>query len=217
MRENRRASRFALISPPPAAAFSQGRRMALHAPTRYPPRMQRSFYAVILAAIAFMWMAQKMWGSVRRIEAGASGQKLLDMRLTGYTPAEAHRFISLIGDDGRGRYRWQLRLEWLFIAAYGILGGSIGISLTGFIYNQGWKLLAWVPSIGGLFFVAAALADLDEGQHIGKLLKTWPKTDETVAGRAAKATRLKWLCVFVGLALIILGAAFAVIAKLKGA
>ncbi|MGL4241228.1 MAG: hypothetical protein ACRCTI_08960 [Beijerinckiaceae bacterium] len=179
--------------------------------------MQRSFYAVILAAIAFMWMAQKMLSSVRRIESGASGQRILDTRLTGYTAEEAHRFISLIGDDGRTRYRWQLRLEWLFIAAYAILFGSTGIALTGFIYNQGWKLLAWVPMIGGFLFVAAALADLDEGQHIARLLKTWPKTDPAAAARAAKATRLKWMLVFVGAALLILGCAFAVIAKLKGA
>ncbi len=178
--------------------------------------MQRSFYAVILAAIAFMWMAQKMMSSIRRIEAGASGQKVLDMRIGGYTPAEAHRFIGLIGDEGRNRYRWQLRLEWLFILAYGIFGGSAGIALTGFIYNQGWKLLAWVPAIGGLFFVAAALADLDEGQHIGRLLKTWPKTDEASGAKAARATRLKWLCVFLGLALTIVGVALAVIARLKG-
>jgi hypothetical protein len=179
--------------------------------------MQRSFYAVIIAAIAFLWMAQKMIASVRRIESAAPGQKILDMRVTGYTPAEAHRYISLLGDAGRGQYRWQLRLEWLFILAYGILGGSTGMALTGFIYNQGWKLLAWVPSIGGLFFVAAALFDLDESQHIAKLLKTWPKADEASAARAAKATRLKWACVFAGLCLIIVGVAFAIIAKLKAA
>jgi hypothetical protein len=179
--------------------------------------MQRSFYAVILAAIAFMWMAQKMIGSIRRIEAAAPGQKILDMRMAGYTPAEAHRYIGLIGDEGRSRYRWQLRLEWLFIAAYGILGGSVGVSLTAFIYNQGWKLLAWTPTVGGLCFVAAALADLDESQHIAKLLKTWPKTDEAVGARAGRATRLKWRFVFVGLCLTIVGVALAVIAKLKGA
>jgi hypothetical protein len=182
-----------------------------------PPHMQRSFYAVILAAIAFMWMAQKMMGSIRRIESAAPGQKILDMRLTGYTPAEAHRYISLIGDEGRSRYRWQLRLEWLFIAAYGILGGSLGLSLTGFIYNQGWKILAWVPTIGGLCFVAAALFDLDESQHIARLLKTWPKTDEAAGARAAKATRRKWLAIFAGLCLTILGVAIAVIARLKAA
>jgi hypothetical protein len=179
--------------------------------------MQRSFYAVILAAIAFMWMAQKMWGSIRRIESGASGEKILDMRVTGYTPAEAHRFIGLIGEEGRSRYRWQLRLEWLFILAYGILGGSIGLALTGFIYNQGWKLLAWVPTIGGLMFVMAALVDLDEAQHVAKLLKTWPRTDEAAAAKAARATRLKWLCIAVGLCITIVGFAIAVIARLKAA
>jgi hypothetical protein len=179
--------------------------------------MQRSFYAVILAAILFMWMAQKMISSIRQIQSGASGEKVLDVRVFGYTPAEAHRFIGVIGEEGRSRYRWQLRLEWLFILSYGILGGSLGVALTGFIYNQGWKLLAWVPSVGGLFFVAAALADLDESQHIARLLKTWPQRDETRALRAAKATRLKWLCVFIGLALTIVGVAFAVIARLKAA
>jgi hypothetical protein len=179
--------------------------------------MQRSFYAVIVAAIAFMWMARKMIGSIRRIESGASGEKILDMRLTGYTPAEAHRFIGLIGEEGRTRYRWQLRFEWLFILAYGILGGSAGLSLTGFIYNQGWKLLAWVPSIGGLLLVMAALIDLDEAQHVAKLLKTWPKTDEAAAVKAARATRMKWLCVFAGLCVMLFGIALAVIARLKGA
>jgi hypothetical protein len=179
--------------------------------------MQRSFYAVIVAAILFMWMAQKMISSVRRIESGASGEKILDMRMFGYTPAEAHRFIGVIGDEGRGRYRWQLRFEWLFILSYGILGGSVGVALTGFIYNQGWKILAWIPSIGGLFLVAAALADLDESQHIAKLLKIWPQRDETVGARAAKATRLKWACIFAGLVLTIIGLSLAVIAKLKGA
>jgi hypothetical protein len=191
------------------------RALFIHPRPRYPTTMQRSFYAVILAAIAFMWMAQKMIGSIRRIESAAPGQKILDMRIAGYTPAEAHRYISLLGEAGRSQYRWQLRLEWLFIAAYGIFGGSLGMALTGFIYNQGWKILAWAPAAGGLLFVAAALADLDESQHIARLLKTWPKTDEATAARAAKATRLKWLCVFGGLALTIAGVAFAVIAKLK--
>ncbi len=177
--------------------------------------MQRSFYAVILASIAFMWMAQKMMASIRRIESGASGETILDMRMTGYTPAEAHRFIGLIGEEGRMRYRWQLRLEWLFILAYGILGGSVGIALTGFIHNQGWKLLAWIPTIGGLFFVAAALLDLDESQHVARLLRTWPKTDEKAAAKAARATRLKWLSVFAGLCIILAGIAIAVVAKLK--
>jgi hypothetical protein len=185
------------------------------APTRYLHPMQRSFYAVIVAAIAFLWMARKMIASVRSIESAAPGQTILDMRIMGYTPAEAHRYISLLGDEGRSRYRWQLRLEWLFIAAYGILGGSVGMALTGFIYNQGWKLLAWTPAFGGLCFVAAALFDLDESQHIARLLKTWPKTDEAAGARAARATRLKWLSIFAGLALTIAGVAFAVIAKLK--
>jgi hypothetical protein len=186
------------------------------AATRYPDAMQRSFYAVIIAAIAFMWMAQKMMASIRRIESGASGQKILDMRITGYTPAEAHRFIGLIGEEGRSRYRWQLRLEWLFILAYGILGGSVGVALTGFLVNQGWGLLGWLPAIGGVLFVAAALVDLDEGQHVSKLLKTWPKTDEPTALRAARATRLKWLCIFGGLCVTIAGLSLAVIARLKG-
>jgi hypothetical protein len=179
--------------------------------------MQRSFYAVLVAAIAFMWMAQKMWGSIRRIESGASGEKILDMRIMGYSPAEAHRFIGLIGEDGRTRYRWQLRFEWLFILAYGILGGSMGIALTGFIYNQGWKLLAWVPSIGGLMLVMAALVDLDEAQHVAKLIKTWPKTDEKAAIKAGRATRLKWLLIFGGICMMLVGIALAVIARLKGA
>jgi hypothetical protein len=177
--------------------------------------MQRSFYAVIIAAIAFMWMAQKMLASIRSIESGASGEKVLDMRIFGYTPAEAHRFIGLIGEEGRTRYRWQIRLEWLFILAYGILGGSVGVALAGFIYNQGWTLAAWIPGLGGLFFVAAALFDLDESQHVARLLKTWPKTDMAAAGRAARATRLKWLCTFAGLCVVILGLALAVIARLK--
>ncbi len=179
--------------------------------------MQRSFYAVIVAAIVFMWMAQKMMSSIRRIESAAPGHRILDLRLTGYTPAEAHRYISLIGDEGRSRYRWQIRLEWLFIAAYGILGGSAGLSLTGFIYNQGWKVLAWVPAAGGLCFVAAALFDLDESQHIARLLKVWPKTDESAGARAARATRRKWLAVFAGLSLMVLGVVIAVVARLKAA
>lgn len=183
--------------------------------TAIAPAMQRSFYAVIVAAIAFMWMAQKMLASIRRIQSGAMGETILDMRMTGYTPAEAHRFIGVIGEEGRTRYRWQLRFEWLFILAYAILGGSVGLALTGFIYNQGWKLLAWVPSIGGFLLVMAALMDLDEAQHVAKLLKTWPKTDEATALKAARATRLKWLCVFGGVCVLILGIALAVIARLK--
>jgi hypothetical protein len=177
--------------------------------------MQRSFYAVIIAAIAFMWMAQKMVTSIRRIESGASGEKLLDLRVFGYSAAEAHRFMGVIGDEGRSRYRWQLRFEWLFILAYACLCGAVGIALSAFIYNQGWILLAWVPSLGALMFVAAALADLDESQHIARVLKIWPRRDEAAAVRADKATRLKWMFTFAGVALIVAGCALAAIARLK--
>ena len=179
--------------------------------------MRRTFYFLILGCIALIWLTHRMRQEMQRLATGHPGDHALDMRFLGYGLEDVRGYFERLGPDRRKRYlRIQAFWELAFITAYGISGAAAGIYVSAMLYNDGWRLLSWGPFLGGLLIVAGALVDLDEGQAIRKLLKSWPKLDEAQVRRASNATRLKWLCVVPGLALTLAGVIFVIIAKLKG-
>jgi len=179
--------------------------------------MRRTFYILILGCIALVWLAHRMRMEMQRLATGHPGDHALDMRVLGYGVEDVRGYFERLGPERRKRYlRVQTLWELAFITAYGVAGAAGGVHISATLYNDGWTLLSWGPFAGGLLIVGGAIVDLDEGQAIRKLLKAWPRVDAAQVQRASKATRLKWLCVIPGLALVLAGVAFAVIAKLKG-
>ncbi|MFM9975499.1 MAG: hypothetical protein ACKVON_13115 [Beijerinckiaceae bacterium] len=180
--------------------------------------MQRTFYFLIVGSIALIWLAQRMRLAVQKLVTGHPGDHMLDLRFVGYSAEDVRGYCARLGEDKRSYYlKTQTRIELAFIMAYGIAGASAGVWVSAAIFNENWKLVSWVPFIGALFIVAAAIVDLDEGQAIRKLLKAYPRIDEAAVARASRTTRLKWLFLFLGVAMLLAGIMLVVVAKLKGA
>jgi len=179
--------------------------------------MRRTLYLLIIGCIAFVWLAHRMRLELQRLATGHPGDHALDMRILGYGMEDVRGYFERLGPDRRRRYlRMQTLWELAFIIAYGVAGAAAGVYVSATLANDGWRLLSWGPFAGGLLITAGAIVDLDEGQAIRKLLKSWPKLNARDVSRASKATRTKWLCVLPGLALTLAGAVFMAVAKLKG-
>jgi hypothetical protein len=178
--------------------------------------MQRTFYFLIVGSIALIWLGHRMRLALAKLMTGHPGDHALDMRFFGYSTEAVKLYLERLGAEKRKFYlQTQTRVELGFIVAYGIAGAAGGVWLSSLIYSQNWKLVSWVPFVGGLLVASAAIVDIDEAQAIRKLLKSWPKIDDASVERASRATRLKWLLLFAGVALVLAGATLAVIAKLK--
>jgi hypothetical protein len=180
--------------------------------------MRRTFYFLIVGSIALIWLAHRMRLGLEKLATGVAGDHALDMRYFGYTSEDVRGYFERLGAQKRKTYlQIQTRIELAFILAYAIAGAASGIWISAAIFNENWKLISWVPFVGALLIVAAAIVDLDEAQAIRKLLKSWPKiTDQDVA-RASKATRLKWLLLVAGLMMVLFGVIMVIVAKLKAA
>jgi hypothetical protein len=178
--------------------------------------MRRTFYFLIVGSIALIWLAHKMRLALERLATGQAGDHALDMRYLGYSTEDVRGYFERLGAEKRKLYlKIQTRIELAFILAYAIAGAASGIWISAAIYSENWKLVSWIPFIGALLIVAAAVVDLDEGQAIRKLLKSWPKITDPDVARASKATRSKWILLFTGLMMVIAGIVILVIAKLK--
>ena len=178
--------------------------------------MRRTFYFLIVGCIALIWLANRMRNAMERLVTGHPGDHMLDMRFFGYSTADVSAYFARLGADRRKDYlKIQTRIELAFIVAYGIAGAACGIWISAMLYSEKWTLVSWIPFIGGLLIAAGAIADLDEGQAIRMLLKTYPRLEDAAVARASKATRLKWLFIFAGLMMVLAGAGLAAIALLK--
>jgi hypothetical protein len=154
--------------------------------------------------------------AMERLVTGQPGDHMLDMRFFGYSVEDVSVYFQRLGADRRKDYlRIQTRIELAFIMAYGISGAAAGMWTSAALHAEKWTLASWAPFFGGLLVVAGAVVDLDEGNAIRKLLKSYPRLDAQDVARASKATRLKWLCIILGLALVLFGVGFVLIAKLK--
>jgi hypothetical protein len=179
--------------------------------------MRRTFYALILGCIALVWLAHRMRLEFQKLATGHPGDHALDMRVFGYNTHEVKMYFARLGEDRRKRYlRLQSFLELAFLTAYGIAGAAAGMWTSSALHMEKWALASWAPFVGGMLIAAAAIIDLDEGNAIRKLLKTYPMFSDADVARASRATRLKWLCIAAGLMLLLLGVALFAVAKLKG-
>ncbi len=111
----------------------------------------------------------------------------------GYSPANVHEFLGLVGPAGRQLYAWtQVTLDLVFPFLYGLL-------LSGWIARTPppriSRYAVWLPWL-------AALLDLGENGILAYLAWTWTADGppSSVAALASKATRGKWVCL--GLAIL---------------
>jgi hypothetical protein len=178
--------------------------------------MRNSLYLLVLFALGMVWLVHQLRKSLLRLATGHAGDRLLDFRFFGYGRPEVSAYFERLGAERRALYRGKhLRLELLFIIGYGIAAAGIGFWFSAVLANAGYRLLAWIPLAGGGLVALAAMADVDEGQRIGKLLRTWPKLADHDIARAARATRLKWLMLLPGLVAILAGVAMAAVVLIK--
>jgi hypothetical protein len=178
--------------------------------------MRNSLYLLVLFALGMVWLVHQLRRTLERLATGVAGDRLLDFRFFGYDRTVVTSYFERLGPERRALYKGKhLRLELLFIIGYGIAAAGIGFWFSAVLTNAGYKWLAWLPLIGGGLVAMAAMADVDEGQRIGKLLRTWPKLSDADVARAAKATRAKWLMLLPGLVAIIAGMAMGLVVLIK--
>lgn len=109
--------------------------------------MQRAFW-ISFALAGTVYLTMLLW-SVPTLTKAAGGLTPFDMRLTGYSEAEARRFLSMLSEDGRTFYlRVQLRLDLLYPALLGL------VLIFGFqrVYEPPWST---VFSVVALVMVSA--------------------------------------------------------------
>lgn len=179
--------------------------------------MRQGLYLLILFAIGMVWLVHRLRATMEKLATGREGDRLLDFRFLGYSRDDVLAYFQRLGPERRALYRGkQLRLELFFIVGYGIAAAGIGFWLSSVLTNAGHRLPAWLPLAGGGLVALAAMVDVDEGQRIGKLLRTWPNILQADVARASNATRLKWALLFPGLLALLAGVVVAAVVLVKG-
>jgi hypothetical protein len=159
--------------------------------------MPRIFW-VVLAAMLAAWLGMNLW-SAPRIEELSGGLRLLDMRLTGYSHAEAKDFVDAIGDEGAALYLgWQLWLDTIFPPLLG--------AVLFFFYR--WLF----PGLPGLIIGTVSLtyvaADYLENMAVAAMVRAGANglTPE-MAAKASQWTVTKWSFALIGVVTMIVGIA----------
>jgi len=159
--------------------------------------MPRIFW-VILAAMLAAWLGMNLW-TAPRIEELSGGLRLLDMRLTGYSRAEAQDFIAAIGDEGVSLYLGaQLWLDMIFPP---LLGAVLFLCYR--------RLFPGLPGlIIGTVSLTYVVADYLENMALAAMLRAGADglTPE-MAATANQWTTTKWGLALVGLATLVIGIA----------
>jgi len=158
--------------------------------------MPRIFWG-LLAAMLAACLSMNLW-SAPKIEALAGGLRLFDMRLTGYSFAEAQAFVAAIGDRGVALYLGpQLWLDMLFPA---LLGGVLFL-LYRWLFPG---LPVWIVAAVAL---AAVAVDYGENARIAAMLRAGPEAmTPAMVAAASRLTVTKWGFALFGLAMVIVGA-----------
>lgn len=157
--------------------------------------MSRIFW-ILLVATLVAWLMMNLV-TVPRIEALAGDLRLLDMRFTGYSFAEAHDFIEAMGDEGAALYLGaQFWLDMIFPP---LLGAVLFI-----VYRR--LFTGWLRLIAGAGALAYVVVDVFENLTIAALLRTGADTltPEMVAA-AHLWTVAKWSLALIGLATLFTG------------
>ncbi len=159
--------------------------------------MPRIFW-VILAATLAAWLSMNLW-TVPRIEEMAGGLRLLDMRFTGYSHAEAQEFVAEIGDEGTALYLGAQ--YWLDMVFPPLLGAVL------FLFYR-WLF----PGLPGLIIGTVSLTyvavDVLENLAVAAMLRAGANNiAPEMAATANQWTTMKWNLSIVGLAILIIGIA----------
>lgn len=167
--------------------------------------MPRVFW-IVLSAMFAVWLAMNLW-SAPQIEAMSGGLRLLDMRITGYSFAEAKDFVTAIGEEGVALYLGpQLWLDMIFPPLLG--------AVLFFCYR--WLFPGWVGLAIGSMSLTYVFLDYLENLALLTILRAGPNfmTPEMVA-LANQWTITKWSLSLVGLSALLFGVALRLIVKYR--
>lgn len=148
------------------------------------PAGRMVFWTLVAATLA-VYTAMVVW-SLPRIAAEADGLLPFDLRLFGYTEAEARMFLARLSDEGRRFYLdVQHRLDLFYPP------------LAALVLALSFRWLFWArwPGLAVLLIIAAVVtagADALENARVADLLRMAPEavTAEAIAG-ASNATLVK--------------------------
>ena len=159
--------------------------------------MPRIFWFIFAAMLA-AWLSMNLW-TVPKIEELSGGLRLLDMRFTGYSHAEAQDFVAAIGDEGAALYLGaQLWLDMIFPP---LLGAVLFLCYR-------WLFPGLPGLIIGTASLTAFVVDYLENAAVVAMLRAGAD-DLTLkmAATASQWTTTKWSLALVGLVMLIIGIA----------
>lgn len=159
--------------------------------------MPRVFWVVLALTLA-AWLGMNLW-TVPRIEELSGGLRLLDMRFTGYSHAEARDFIAAIGDEGAALYLGAQ--YWLDMVFPPLLGAVI------FLFFR-WLYPGMPGLITGIASLSYVAADILENLAVAAMLHAGADSlTPEMAATAHQWTQIKWGLAIVGLVMLIIGIA----------
>jgi len=153
----------------------------------------------LLFLVLTIVVAMVMMGYVNpQILALSGGLPILDSRL-GYTFAEVEHLLTMLGEQGRQLYTTLQVLDLIFPLGYGM---SITLALTGVITKllpEGHPMekVISIPILGMLF-------DYLENITIATLIASYPNLSPLAVNVANIFTLLKWSCIMLALALLVI-------------
>ena len=162
--------------------------------------MPRVFW-IILTAMFASWLTMNVV-TAPRIEALAGGDRLLDMRFTGYSFSEVQEFVERIGEEGVALYLgWQFWLDMVFPP---LLGAVLFLTYR-------WLFPGRVGIAIGTVSLLYVATDILENLAIRVVLRAGAAgvTPEMVAS-ANFWTVTKWSFAVVGLVTLLVGVALRV-------
>lgn len=167
--------------------------------------MPRVFW-IVLSAMFATWLAMNLW-SAPMIEEMSGGLRLLDMRLTGYSFAEARDFVTATGEEGVALYLGpQLWLDRMFPPLLG--------AVLFFCYRSLFPGRAGL--VVGALSLTFVLVDYLENLALLTILRAGPNsmTPEMVA-MANQWTTTKWSLAVVGFLALAFGVALRLTIKFR--
>ena len=159
--------------------------------------MPRMFW-VSFVAMLLPWLVMNLW-TAPRIEELASGARLLEMRLTGYSFDDARNFVAAIGNEGARLYL-DVQL-WLDMAFPPLLGAVLFLGYR-------WLFPGLPGRIIGTISLGSIVVDYLENAAVAAMLRAG--ADDLTPQMAATAnfwTTTKWGLAFVGAVTLLVGIA----------
>ena len=157
--------------------------------------MPRLFWFLFTPMLA-TWIAMN-FVTVPEITRLSGGLRLLDMRLCGYSFAEAQDFVAAIGDDGAALYlRLQFRLDMIFPPLHG--------SVLFFCYR--WLFPGRPGLLIGTLSLVYVVVDYLENFSVVTMLRAGASAiTPEMAATASQWTVMKWSIALVGLVTLLIG------------